>query len=220
MKFTLGIASLLGAIAYGMAIGKLWDSSLLALPHVRAAMIGFLIGAAVWVFLGRRLSFFGVFEHELTHLIFGLLMFQRPRSFYASEHKGHVTTEGSTFIDSLAPYYFPTFSYVLLAIYPLLRPSAYGVFYPILGAVTGYHLISNMTEFGFKQADIRRSGVLFSVIFILFAATLSFGFVAGFVIRGFGGGLDFLVQGWHEVRNLSAQGFYALIGLFTDSATG
>ena len=214
MKFILAIVSIIGSIAYGTAAWKLWDSSLLEMPQFRAALIGFLIGAAVWAVLGRKLGFFGVFEHEFTHLVFGLMMFQRPRSFYASVRRGHVTTEGSNFIDNLAPYYFPTFSYILLAVFPLLKPAAYSYFYPALGFVTGYHLVSNITEFSLRQSDIRRSGRVFSVIFCIFAGILAFGFVAAFVIRGFRGGLDFLVLGWQAARDLFAGGVYALKDLF------
>jgi hypothetical protein len=210
VKFILGVISIAGTAAYATALWRLWDSSLLDLPQFRAAAIGFLAGAVIWAIFGRKLGFFGIFEHEFTHLVFGLLMFQRPRSFYASPHKGHVTTEGSNFIDNLAPYYFPTFSYMLLAVFPLLRPSAYTYFYPILGLVTGYHLVSNVTEFGFRQPDIRRSGAAFSLVFCVFAGILAFGFLAGFVIRGFHGGLDFLALGWHTARDLIASTLHAI----------
>jgi hypothetical protein len=201
MKFILGVISVAGSVAYGKALWHLWDSSLLDLPQFKAASVGFLLGAAVWMVFGRKLAFFGVFEHELTHLIFGLLMFQRPRSFYASDHRGHVTTEGSNFVDNLAPYYFPTFSYILLAVFPLLKPSAYTYFYPVLGFATGFHLISNITEFRFGQSDIRRSGRAFSFVFCIFAGLLAFGFLAGFIIEGFSGGLDFLALGWQTARD-------------------
>jgi hypothetical protein len=204
VKFILGIISVAGTAAYGTALWHLWNPNLLNLPQFRAAAIGFLTGAAVWALFGRRLGFFGTFEHEFTHLVFGLLMFQRPKSFYASTYRGHVTSEGSNFIDTLAPYYFPTFSYILLAVFPLLRSSAHIYFYPILGLVTGYHLVSNVAEFGFRQPDIRRSGAAFSLVFCTFAAVLAFGFLAGFVIGGFRGGLDFIALGWKTGRDLIA----------------
>lgn len=210
MKFMLGVMSVAGTAAYGTALWRLWDSSLLDLPQARAAAIGFLAGAVIWAAFGRKLGFFGIFEHEFTHLVFGLLMFQRPKSFYASARKGHVTSEGSNFIDTLAPYYFPTFSYILLVVFPLLRPSAHLYFYPILGLATGYHLISNVTEFGFRQPDVRRSGAAFSLVFCIFAALLAFGFLAGFVIGGFRGGLDFIVLGWQTGRELVASAIHAV----------
>jgi hypothetical protein len=204
VKLVLGLVSLAGTAVFGQVLWHLWQPGLLELPHFRGALAGFLLGAVVWAVWRKRLGFFGVFEHEITHMIFGLLMFQRPRSFYASDRKGHVTTEGSNFVDILAPYYFPTFSYMLLAVYPLLKPGAHPYFFPVLGVVTGYHLISNITEFGFAQPDIRRSGAAFSVVFSIFAGILAFGFVAAFTIRGFEGGLDFFRMGWRYATDLLA----------------
>jgi hypothetical protein len=214
MKFIIGIVAVIGSIAYGTALWKLWDSSLLEVPVFRTALLGFVMGAAVWAILGRKLAFFGVFEHELTHLVFGLLMFQRPRSFYASDNRGHVMTEGGNFIDNLAPYYFPTFSYMLLAVFPLLKAGAYPYFYAVLGFVTGYHLVSNVTEFGFRQSDIRRTGALFSVVFCIFAGILAFGFVTAFVIAGFHGGLSFVIAGVREARDFLAAALSAARRLF------
>ena len=74
MRVIIGVISVIGSIAYGTAILGLWDSGLLEAPQFKAALVGFLIGAAVWAVLGRKLGFFGVFEHELTHLIFGLII--------------------------------------------------------------------------------------------------------------------------------------------------
>lgn len=202
MRFIVGIISVIGSVAYGTALWDLWDSSLLELPRFEAALLGFIVGAAVWAIFRRKLAFFGVFEHESTHLIFGLMMFQRPRSFYASDHRGHVATEGGNFIDNLAPYFFPTFSYMLLAVFPLLKPWAHPYFYPVLGLVTGYHLVSNISEFGFRQADVRKSGVLFSLVFCIFAALVAFGFITAFTIGGFRGGIDFLADGGREAWDL------------------
>jgi hypothetical protein len=196
MKPVLGIISIIGAAAYGMAVVRLCDPAFLEMPHVKASLAGFLLGAGIWLVLGRKLSFFNIFEHEFTHLVFGLLMFQRPRSFYASERRGSVSSDSGNFIDGLAPYYFPTFSYMLLALYPLLKTSAHDYFYPVLGFLTGYHLVSNFTEFGIRQSDVRRAGAVFSIVFCVFAGTLAFGFLLAFVLGGFTGGLKFLGAGW------------------------
>lgn len=203
MKFIIGLISVIGAVAYGIALAGLYDSGLFAIPQFKAAFIGFVIGAGVWAALGRRLGFFGTFEHELTHLIFSILMFQRPSSFYASEKRGHVSCDSGNFIDGLAPYYFPTFSYILLGLYPLLKSTSHAYFYPLLGFLTGYHLVSNITEFELRQSDVRKSGALFSIVFCTFAGILAFGFIVAFVISGFRGGLDFLAAGWHNTGDLA-----------------
>jgi hypothetical protein len=178
-----------------MVVFFMCRTGLFEIPQFKAAFIGFVAGAGLWLVLGRRLNFFSVFEHELTHLIFSLLMFQRPSSFYASEKRGHVACDRGNFIDGLAPYFFPTFSYILLALYPLLKPSAHTVFFPLLGFLTGYHIVSNIAEFKPRESDIRKCGTLFSFVFCLFAGIVTFGFLLAFVTGGFGGGLRFLLRG-------------------------
>ncbi|MFH1313957.1 MAG: hypothetical protein ABIJ00_12130 [Candidatus Eisenbacteria bacterium] len=202
LKTVLGIISVIGSIAYGLTVILMYQTGMFEIPHFKAAFIGFIAGAVLWLVLGRRLNFFGVFEHELTHLVFSLLMFQKPSSFYASERRGHVACDRGNFIDGLAPYFFPTFSYVLLALYPLLKPSAHGVFFPLLGFLTGYHIISNIAEFKPRESDIRKCGTLFSFVFCLFAGIVTFGFLLAFVIGGFGGGLRFLLTGVIQVGTM------------------
>jgi hypothetical protein len=154
-KSILGLISLVGAIAYGIAIAGMCDSGLFEVPQFKAAFIGFVVGALLWLILSKKLSFFGTFEHELT-----------------------------------------------LGVYPLLRSSAQMVFYPLLGFFTGFHLVSNIMEFEPHQSDIRKGGVVFSVLFCAFAGAVTFGFILAFVISGYKGGLDFLVIGLQNVADV------------------
>ena len=202
LKLIIGAICIVGLIAYGVAVASLYDSALFSLARFKAAFTGLIVGAGIWVVFGRRLNFFGIFEHELTHLVFSILMFQRPRSFYASEHRGHVSCDRGNFIDGLAPYFFPTYSFFLLAIYPVLKPGAYAYFYPLLGLVTGYHIISNIGEFRPGESDIRRYGTMFSLVFCAFAGVVAAGFIFAFVIDGFPGALRFLADGWREAAKL------------------
>ncbi len=202
LKRIVGMLSILGFAAYGTAAISLCKSGLFDDTRFTSAFVGFATGAGIWIILGRRLSFFSVFEHEFTHLVFSILMFQKPRSFYASEKRGHVSCDRGNFVDGLAPYYFPTFSYLLLAVYPLLKPGAYMVFFPALGLTVGYHLVSNIGEFRLTESDIRRYGVGFSLVFCLFAGTLTLGFLLAFTTGGFGGAAGYLKAGWHEVGSI------------------
>jgi hypothetical protein len=199
VKRIVAIVSILGLAGYAVVFVSLCNSSLFEITNFRASFLGLIVGAGIWIILGRRLSFFSVFEHELTHLIFSLIMFQKPSSFYASERRGHVTCERGNFIDGLAPYYFPTFSYLMLAFYPLLKPTAHLYFFPALGFTTGYHIMSNIAEFKPRESDIKRYGIAFSFVFCLFAGVLTVGFLLGFVRGGYAGGLNFIAAGWRQL---------------------
>lgn len=212
-KVVVGIVSIIGAASYGSVLVHMMDRSLLAAPNVKMAAIGFVTGALFWVVFGRKLGFFGVFEHEFAHLVMGLLMFQKPEAFFATAKRGHVRVGGKNFLVDLAPYYFPTFSLILLVVFPLLKPSAQPYFYPVLGFVTGYHLVSQISDFKFYQGDIRVSGRLFSIVFCAFASVLAFGFIFAFVVGGYRGGWHFLQDGVREAWHVLALGWRHLRSL-------
>ena len=206
-KVVIGIVSAVGAVAYGSVLVSMIDRSLLDMPNVEVALIGFLSGALFWIVLRKKLGFFGVFEHELTHLLMGLLMLQKPEAFFATASRGHVRVGGKNFLVDLAPYYFPTFSIILLLVFPLLKESAYPVYFAVLGFMTGYHLVSQIIDFKFYQGDIRVSGKAFSVVFCLFASIFTFGFIFAFVVGGYRGGWEFVKAGIPETGRVLGAGW-------------
>lgn len=206
-KVIVGIVSAVGAAAYASVLISMVDRSLLDKPSVEVALVGFLSGALFWIVLRRKLGFFGVFEHEFTHLVMGLLMFQKPEAFFATASRGHVRVGGKNFFVDLAPYYFPTFSVILLLVFPLLKESAYPVYFAVLGFMTGYHLVSQIIDFRFYQGDIRVSGKAFSVVFCLFASLLAFGFIFAFVVGGYRGGWEFIKAGVPETGRVLSLGW-------------
>jgi hypothetical protein len=217
-KVIIGVISALGAVTYASVLISMLDRSLLVIPHVETALVGFVSGALFWVVLRHKLGFFGVFEHEFAHLVMGLLMFRKPEAFFATAKRGHVRVGGKNFLVDLAPYYFPTFSVILLLVFPLLKESAYPVYFPVLGFITGYHLVSKIFDFKFYQGDIRVSGKAFSVVFCLFASILAFGFIFAFVAGGYYGGWQFLKAGIPEAGRLLSLGWRQLLA-FMEFAT-
>ncbi len=201
MKTLIGIISAIGALGYGTSLIGLVRVAQWRSPTLQLWSIGFAAGLVTWLALRHRLSFFSIFEHELTHLIFSILMFQRPHSFYASRFRGHVSCDRGNFIDGLAPYYFPTFAFVLIAIYPLVKPQAHPYFFPLLGFTTGYHVVTNISEFSPREADVRRYGLVFSLIFCSFAGIVTFGFLFMFAQGEFSAGLVFLKAGLQNIAN-------------------
>lgn len=206
-KVIVGIISVIGGAAYASVLVSMMGRGLLDLPNVEVALIGFVSGALFWTVLRKKLGFFGVFEHEFTHLVMGLLMFQKPEAFFATATRGHVRVGGKNFLVDLAPYYFPTFSIILLLVFPLLKPSAYPVYFAVLGFITGYHLVSQIIDFKFYQGDIRVSGKAFSVVFCLFASLLTYGFIFAFVVGGYRGGWEFIKAGLPAAGRMLSRGW-------------
>ncbi|NNF00979.1 MAG: hypothetical protein HKN25_18325 [Pyrinomonadaceae bacterium] len=104
--------------------------------------IGFVLFLIVWVIFRRALQVVCTFEHELTHLVFGLLFLKRPHAFVVTLREGgHVKLSGSNFLIFLAPYFFPTISYFLIPIAFFVPRESMPVYLSILGASVAFHLV-------------------------------------------------------------------------------
>jgi hypothetical protein len=83
----------------------------------------FSLGAILWL-----IAFFGlprpiliyVFGHELTHALWVWLMGGRVSRFRVGRDGGHVVTNKANFWIALAPYFFPLYSILAIAIYGAL----------------------------------------------------------------------------------------------------
>ncbi|MDO9576929.1 MAG: hypothetical protein Q7J16_03510 [Candidatus Cloacimonadales bacterium] len=185
-KFIVIILSIFFAVSYGIQ----FFHTALNFDIQQSSEKFFLIGLAVflpfWFIWLRRSHFYSTFEHEFTHLIVGLLFFKKPSHFTATESDGGVTgMYGNNFVITLAPYFLPTFVYLLLPLYLVIDVKFYQYYFAVLGFLTAYHLLSTWQEFGFHQTDITKSGKVFSCIFLTFANIFIYGILLAFVIGRF-----------------------------------
>lgn len=167
-------------------------------------LLGFGIFIPVWFIWVRHSDFLNTFEHEVTHMLVGLLMLKRPRKLHVTHGAGgHVLIQGSNnFIITLAPYFLPTFSYLLLFIYPLLADIYRPHFYVTLGLTTSYHVFSTWQETSLVQTDIHANGVVFSLMFIIAANIIAYGFLLAFILGGWHAGGSFLLEGFTNLKIL------------------
>jgi hypothetical protein len=178
----------------------------------------FLIGAVVFLpvhFLAK--SFFNTIycyletlEHELTHLLIGLLFLKIPVGIRVSAHSGGEVrqigygTTGQIWV-TLAPYFFPTVSlFVLIFAYfaGLNNMTLLG----ILGFTTAFHLVSNWGETSFRQPDLQKAGVLKTILILPVMNLICYGAVLAFVAGGGKGFANFWMEGFYRsfetLRNL------------------
>ncbi len=144
-----------------------------------------------------------VFGHELTHALFAVLFGGSVKSFQAGERGGRVTITKSNFIITLAPYFFPLYTFVMLIFYGLAAATeARGIAGWIIffsGATFSFHIILTLSFLQVDQSDIKEHGYVFSypliyLFNIVFAALLIhlllakdagfLGFLAGGIIKG------------------------------------
>jgi hypothetical protein len=134
----------------------------------------FSLGAILWL-----IAFFGlprpiliyVFGHELTHALWVWLMGGRVSRFRVGPDGGHVVTSKANFWIALAPYFFPIYSILALAIYGVLslfmNVQPYGrLLYAVIGATWAFHFTFTCWMIPKSQTDLSDQGTFFSLVVI------------------------------------------------------
>ncbi len=132
------------------------------------------VGLIVWIvaFLScPRPMWIYVFGHELTHAIWVWCMGGRVSQFKVTERGGHILTDRINTWIALAPYFFPIYSLLVIALYGLLglaidttpiRP----VLFMLIGATWGFHLSFTLWMIPKGQSDLHYGGTFFSLVII------------------------------------------------------
>ena len=134
----------------------------------------FSLGAVLWLigFMGLpRPVLIYVFGHELTHAVWIWLMGGRVSHFRVGRDGGHVITNRTNFWIALAPYFFPLYSILAIAIYGALslfyNVQPYGrLLYAVIGATWAFHLTFTCWMIPKNQTDLSDHGTFFSLVFI------------------------------------------------------
>ncbi len=173
-----------------------------------ARWLAFLAGLAIFfpcLFLARRLfssawSYLETLEHELTHLLVGLLFLKIPVGIRVSAHEGGEVRQiglgstGQTWV-ALAPYFFPTISIFFLIIAYFIDLSA-KTFLAVLGWTTAFHLVTNWSETSFRQPDLQKAGILKTLLILPVMNLISYGSILAFVAGGGKGFGNFWFEGF------------------------
>jgi len=177
----------------------------------------FLAGVAVFfpcLFLAKRLFHSGwcylqTLEHELTHLLIGLLFLKIPTGIRVSSHEGGEVrqigfgTTGQVWV-TLAPYFFPTISIAVLILAYIAELNKL-LLLGILGWTTAFHLITNWSETSFRQPDLQKAGILKTILILPVMNLICYGAVLAFVADGSKGFINFWLAGFREAFQLAAK---------------
>ncbi|MEO7933630.1 MAG: hypothetical protein ABIT76_10780 [Chthoniobacterales bacterium] len=132
------------------------------------------LGVVLWMiaFLGlpKPLLVY-VYGHELTHAVWVWIMGGRVSHFEATSEGGHIITDKSNFLIALAPYFFPIYSLLTIAVW-----GAVSLFHPIhnyheylfalIGMTWGFHLTFTLWMIPKGQSDLTEHGTFFSLVVI------------------------------------------------------
>ena len=134
----------------------------------------FALGAILWL-----ITFFGlpkpvlmyVFGHELTHVLWVWIMGGRVTRFRVGSEGGHIVTDTNNFWISLAPYFFPIYSLIVLALYGGvsvfwdLSPYHWWLF-GLVGFSWMFHVTFTVWMLWNGQTDLVEHGTFFSMMVI------------------------------------------------------
>ncbi|MGH8093026.1 MAG: hypothetical protein ACREIF_06090 [Chthoniobacterales bacterium] len=134
----------------------------------------FSLGAVLWL-----IAFFGlprpivlyVFGHELTHALWVWMMGGRVSRFKVGREGGHILTDKNNFLIALAPYFFPLYSILVLALYGglslFMDMQPYGrLLYALVGVTWAFHLSFTCWMIPKNQSDLSDNGTVFSLVVI------------------------------------------------------
>ncbi len=133
-----------------------------------------LSGAACWVVIYLLLPkpmWVYVFGHELTHALWTWLFGGKVKKFKTSSKGGHVVVTKNNIVIALAPYFFPLYALLVVAVFLaghwLWNWRHYIVwFHLLLGAAYAFHVTLTWHVLKNRQSDITEQGYLFSAVII------------------------------------------------------
>lgn len=141
---------------------------------IPAPTIGLLAGFVLWLFMyiamPRPVRTY-VLAHELTHALWGWAMGAEIRGINVSAKGGHVRLTHTNFLITLAPYFFPFYTFLILLLHFVLSQFYdMRMYEPVwmgwVGLTWSFHLTFTLSMLRIKQPDIQEHGRLFSYTLI------------------------------------------------------
>ncbi len=120
------------------------------------------------------------FAHELTHAITSMIFGGKVKQLRIHRTCGNVVVTKSNFVVVLAPYFFPFYAVIVLILWHIIslyigqEKTIY--YYPwymfVLGLTIGFHLVMTWYAINIGQPDIKQTGIMFSLVFVLLSNCL------------------------------------------------
>lgn len=170
-RLCVGILLIPVCVAVTRSVGKLIMSiqpgTAAAIPAAGLALGG---GLAIWLavfFIMPAPVRTYVLAHELTHALWAMLMGARVSNMKVAKGGGSVTVSKTNFLITLAPYFFPLYTFLIVIAYYIA-----GIFYNmepyflwwlgLVGFTWGFHFTFTVSSLLQHQSDIKECGHIFS----------------------------------------------------------
>ncbi|HAM38358.1 MAG: hypothetical protein A2474_02750 [Elusimicrobia bacterium RIFOXYC2_FULL_34_12] len=163
---------------------------LVSIPPLDSSEIWFITGFAIFFFIFLIKSLPGqiyIFGHELTHALWAIFFKGKIKEFNVSEKSGNVVITKTNFFISLAPYFFPIYTFLIILLFYILalffNISKYTEWlFLFVGITYSFHIFLTAESLTIGQSDVKKTGSIFSYIIIcflnLFIAIILFKFIS------------------------------------------
>jgi len=175
-KFVIGLLLLPVCAGAAMALWRV----MLASGRADTTWVMTLAGAGCWLvifFILPKPMWIYVFGHELTHALWAWLFGGEVKRMKVTSKGGHVIVTRTNFLIALAPYFFPLYAALVVAVFAAGHAvrgwrSYLIVFHLFLGAAYAFHVTLTLFILRSRQTDITEHGCLFSATIIFLGNVL------------------------------------------------
>jgi len=164
-----------------------------------------------------------VLAHELTHAVWGMLFGAKVGKMKVGKNGGHVMLSKSNFLIALAPYFFPFYTGLVIALWYIagffIDLSAYEPWWlAAVGLTWGFHVTFTVYMLSQSQPDVQENGRLFSYVIIYLANLLivalwmiligsptfsnAWKLLGPETLAAYGWTMDALIAGWNRLKPL------------------
>lgn len=176
LRFIVGLVLLPACWAAGRTIVSVASAGATLTAGPLSFLAGIVAFAALWIFMPHPVKTY-VLGHELTHALWGLMFGAVPSKLRVRESGGSVNLTKSNLLITLAPYFFPFYTFLVLVaaaataffVRPLPCLSAW-LF--AIGFTWAFHVLFTLQSLAQTQPDVTLYGRLFSWTFIFLANAL------------------------------------------------
>lgn len=185
MRLFAGLALLPFCWAVAAAVLDLSPSTMTSRPPWIASSLlfmaaGYVCWLLIFTFMPTPVRAY-IWGHELTHAVWGLLTGARVGSIKVGPAGGSVRLSRAGLFTTLAPYFVPFYTLLLLLLRLLLgmfvemgRWDSLWLF--LIGFTWGFHLSFTLRSLAQRQPDIQAAGRMFSYVLIFIVNTLALGY--------------------------------------------
>ncbi len=149
---------------------------------------GYLLWLVVFAFLPKPMRTY-VLGHELTHALWALMMGARVEGLKVRETGGQVRTSKTNWLITLAPYFFPFYAMLFIALFFLAHwiwnlERYMPVLFFLVGLGWSFHVtFTLMMLLHARQPDIQSQGRLFSLVVVYWMNVLVISLTAALLSR-------------------------------------